>query len=242
MVAGKNGRGEVCSRMCALGLSLVLMLGFGMRAQEAKGAGVSGDPATAASAPAPAATSAARPTDDSSATPSSAPPKKAKPEDDTTTPPPPVVAQAKPSLADMAWLAGRWQGTWGPRIAQQVWMPPKGGVMSGTFQLVENDTTLVVELFTLVQKPDGIKLYFRHFTSALAPWEGSAPTILNLATSTPKLIEFDNPVDGEPKRSIIRKIDADTYVSRSEIVPEKGDTQIVEITYHRQKQIAPAKH
>lgn len=114
--------------------------------------------------------------------------------------------------------------------------------MSGTFQLVENDTTLVVELFTLVQKPDGIKLYFRHFTPALEPWETSAPTILNLATSTPKLIEFDNPVDGEPKRSIIRKIDADTYVSRSEIVPEKGDTQIVEITYHRQKQVAPAKH
>ena len=114
--------------------------------------------------------------------------------------------------------------------------------MSGTFQLVENDTTLVIELFTLVQKPDGIKLYFRHFTPTLAPWETSGPTVLKLASSTPKAIEFDNPLDGEPKRAIIRKIDADTYVSRSEIVPEKGDTEIVEITYHRQKEIAPAKH
>ena len=114
--------------------------------------------------------------------------------------------------------------------------------MSGTFQEIENDSTLVIELFTLVQKPDGIKLYFRHFTPTLAPWEKSAPTVLNLANLSPKSIEFDNPVDGEPKRAIIRRIDADTYISRSEIVPEKGDTQIIEITYHRQKAIASAKH
>ena len=113
--------------------------------------------------------------------------------------------------------------------------------MLGTFQLVENGTTLVIELFTLVEKPGGISLYFRHFTPALAPWETSTPTVLNLAGSTPRAIEFDNPVDGEPKRAIIRRIEADTYVSRSEIVPDKGDTQIIEITYHRQKEAAPSK-
>jgi hypothetical protein len=152
-----------------------------------------------------------------------------------------AAAQTKPTLADFAWLAGRWQGAWGPRVAQQVWMPPKGDVMLGTFQLVENGTTLVIELYTLVEKPDGINLYFRHFTSTLAPWETSKPTLLKFAGSTPKAIEFDNPVNGQPKRAVIRRIDADTYVSRSEIVPDKGDTQIVEITYHRQKEAAPAK-
>ncbi len=239
MTAGKNWRAEVCSRVCALGASLVLVLALGMRAQEAKGAGTASDPA----AP-PAAATATHPADDSSAASPATAPKKPKHEDDTTAPIPPAPAavQAKPTLNDFAWLAGRWQGAWGPRVAQQVWMPPKGGVMSGTFQLVENDSTLVIELFTLVQKPDGIKLYFRHFTPTLAPWETSTPTVLNLTSSTPKAIEFDNPVDGEPKRAIIRKIDADTYISRSEIVPEKGDTQIIEITYHRQKEVAPAKH
>lgn len=239
MTAGNNWRAEVCSRSCAFGVFLVLVLAFAMRAQDAKGAGTASDTA----AP-PAAATATHRADDSSATSPTPAPKKAKHEEDTTTPTPPAPAavQAKPTLNDFAWLAGRWQGAWGPRIAQQVWMPPKGGVMSGTFQEVENDSTLVIELFTMVQKPDGIKLYFRHFTSTLAPWEASTPTVLNLTSSTPKSIEFDNPVDGEPKRAIISKIDADTYVSRSEIVPEKGDTQIVEITYHRQKQIAPAKH
>ena len=241
MTAGKNWRAEVCSRVCAFGAFLVLVLALGMRAQEAKGAGTASDPARP-----PAAATATHPADAASATSPASTPKKPthEHEDDTTTPIPPAPAavQAKPTLNDFAWLAGRWQGAWGPRVAQQTWMPPKGGVMSGTFQEVENDSTLVIELFTLVQKPDGIKLYFRHFTPTLAPWETSTPTVLNLTSSTPKAIEFDNPVDGEPKRAIIRKIDADTYVSRSEIVPEKGDTQIIEITYHRQKEIAPAKH
>ena len=120
-------------------------------------------------------------------------------------------------------------------------MPPKGGVMLGTFQLTENGDNLVIELFTLIQKPGGIDLYFRHFTPALEPWEKSSPTILNLASANPKLIVFENPVDGQPKRAIIRRIDADTYVSRSEIVPEKGDMQVVEITYHRQRETPPAR-
>jgi len=67
-------------------------------------------------------------------------------EDGSNTAPPPKAA-----LADFAWLAGRWQGSWGPRVAQQVWTAPKAGVMMGTFQLVENDKTLVLELFTVVE-------------------------------------------------------------------------------------------
>jgi hypothetical protein len=42
-----------------------------------------------------------------------------------------------------------------------------------------------------------------------------------------------NAVDGKPKRSILTRIDADTYASRSEIVPDTGDQQVIEITYHR---------
>jgi hypothetical protein len=152
-----------------------------------------------------------------------------------------VAPLPKTTLADFAWLAGRWQGVWGPRIAQQVWMPAKSGTMVGTFQLAENGETLVIELYTLVEKPDGIEFYFRHFTPALVPWEKSDPTILKLASADSKTIVFENPVNGQPKRAVIRRIDADTYVSRSEIVPDKGDMQIVEITYHRQRTAATSR-
>ena len=154
-----------------------------------------------------------------------------------------VAAQSpNATLADFAWLAGRWQGAWGQRVAQQVWTAPKAGVMLGTFQLAENDKTLVLELFTIVDESDGIKFHLRHFTPSLAVWERSGPTILNLASADAKTIVFENPLDGQPKRAVFTRIDADTYVSRSEVVPEKGDLQVTEITYHRQKEVPPAHH
>ncbi|MGA2511240.1 MAG: DUF6265 family protein [Candidatus Acidiferrales bacterium] len=157
---------------------------------------------------------------------------------------PATVAPAptpKTTLADFAWLVGRWQGNWGPRVAQQAWMPPQAGVMLGTFQLVENDKTLVLELFTLVETPAGIEFHIRHFTPSLAVWEKTSSTVLNLASADPKTIIFENPIDGQPKHSIFKRTDADTYVARSEIVPEKGDMQVIEITYHRQTDGVPAK-
>jgi len=157
-----------------------------------------------------------------------------------TSPPAPPVAP-KPTLADFAWLAGRWQGAWGPRAAQQVWTAPQAGVMLGTFQLTEGDKTLVLELFTLIQSPDGIKFNLRHFTPALVAWERPGPTVLNLASVDSKHAVFENAVDGQPKHAIFTRLDPDTYVSRSEILPEKGEMQVTEITYHRQFDGAPPK-
>ncbi len=158
-------------------------------------------------------------------------------EDVSNTAPAPKVA-----LADFAWLAGRWQGSWGPRVAQQVWTAPKAGVMMGTFQLAENDKTLVLELFTVVEESGGIKFHLRHFTPSLVAWEKPGPTVLNLASADAKSIVFENSLDGQPKRTIITRVDADTYISRSEVVPEKGDLQVTEITYHRQKEVVPPHH
>ena len=147
----------------------------------------------------------------------------------------------KPTLADFAWLAGRWQGAWGPRVAQQIWTAPRAGVMLGTFQLAEGDKTLVLELYTLVEGPDGIEFHLRHFTPALIAWEKPGPTVLKLASVDSKSAVFENPVDGQPKHAIFTRTDADTYVSRSEIIPEKGDVQVTEITYHRQFDGPPPK-
>ncbi|HTR46614.1 MAG TPA: DUF6265 family protein [Verrucomicrobiae bacterium] len=152
------------------------------------------------------------------------------------------AAPPKPTLADFAWLAGRWQGSWGPRIAQQTWTAPKAGVMLGTFQLAEGDKTLVLEVFTLVEDQNGIKFNLRHFTPALVAWEKPGPTVLSLASLDAKAAVFENPVDGQPKHAMLTRVDADTYVARSEIVPERGDMQVTEITYHRQSDGIPSKH
>lgn len=141
-------------------------------------------------------------------------------------------------LSELSWLEGRWRGDWGPRVAEQVWLAPKAGMMLGTFRLVESEKTLVLEIFTLVEKGDGIDFYFRHFTPELVPWEKTDATILKLSSLDAKKVDFENPVNGLPKHAILTRLDADTYTARSEIVPETGDPQVIEITYHRQKPIA----
>jgi hypothetical protein len=210
---GENGeRPEVRSRsgITIRGVAILILLFSGaLAAREPSGAGTQSEFA-------------------SGATPSSTP-----------VPVPTPVQARKFTLADFAWLPGRWQGQWGPRVAEQVWTPAKAGVMLGVSRVIENDKTLVIELLELTETPNGIEYRIRHFTPALAPWEKSGSTLLNLASIDSKKIVFENPVDGQPKHAILDRVDGDTFVSRSEIIPQEGDTQMVEITFHRQKPTVP---
>ncbi len=119
---------------------------------------------------------------------------------------------------------------------------PRADVMLGTFQLAESDKTLVIELFTLTETPDGIELRIRHFTPSLVPWEKDGATVLRLSSADAKAAVFENPVNGEPKTQSFRRVDADTYTSRSEVMPPQGDPQMAEITFHRARgEAAPIK-
>jgi len=114
-------------------------------------------------------------------------------------------------------------------------------MMLGTLQVAENDKTLVLELFTLAETQDGVEMRLRHFTPSLTPWEGSKVAILRFASADPKSQVFENPGAGDPQRAIFQKLDADTYISRSEIVAENGERQVTEITFRRQKELPPSK-
>ena len=114
-------------------------------------------------------------------------------------------------------------------------------MMLGTLQVTENDKTLVLELFTLAETQAGVELRLRHFTPSLTPWEGSKTAILRFASSDPKSQVFENPGAGDPQRATFQKLDADTYVSRSEVVAENGERQVTEIMFRRQKEPPPSK-
>jgi hypothetical protein len=155
--------------------------------------------------------------------------------------PPAAVSSAsephvsKATLSDFAWLEGRWQGVWGPRVVEQIWMPPRAGEMLALLRVTENGTTLVIELFSLVATPDGVELRFRHFTPELGPWEPSGPTAMKLVEFDAKSAVFENSAPGQPKRSVFTRLDLDNYTAKSEIVPEAADAHVTEIRYHRQK-------
>jgi hypothetical protein len=144
-------------------------------------------------------------------------------------------AAAPITLNDLAWLQGQWSGNWGPRIATQTWSAPRAGTIVGTLQIVENDKTLVVEFVTISETPSGIEYRLLHFTPSLAAWEKSGPGVLALMSMDVKKFVFQNQSDGEPQQIVFMRTDPDTYVDHSEILPEDGDPQSTEITFHRQK-------
>ncbi len=141
----------------------------------------------------------------------------------------------KSTLSDFAWLEGKWSGSWGPRIAEQIWTPPSAGQMLGLFRAVENNNTLVIELFSLSETPHGVELRFRHFTPALVPWEQSGVTTMKLTGLDTKAAVFENDAGGQPKRDVFTRIDPDTYIFKSDIAPDTGAGYVTEIRYHRQK-------
>jgi len=141
----------------------------------------------------------------------------------------------RPTLDEFSWLEGRWRGEWGSRVAEQTWLEPKAGEMPGLFRVIEREKTLVLELFSFVEKPEGIQFYLRHLTPELLPWEKSDATVLKLESMEGTKATFVNPINGEPKRLIFTRVDADTYTQRSEIEPVEGEPQVIEITFHRQK-------
>lgn len=111
-------------------------------------------------------------------------------------------------------------------------MGARGGEMPGLFRVAENDKTLVLELYSLLSTPDGIELRLRHFTPALAPWESST-TVLRLARLDANEAVFENTAEGQPSRSMLIRVDGNTYISRTEISADSSNKQVTEIRFHR---------
>lgn len=149
--------------------------------------------------------------------------------------------QKAATLGDFSWLAGRWEGKLGTPnsekqlTAEQQWMAPKNGTMLGFFRLTDSQKTMVIELFTLRETPEGIVMYFRHFSTELKPWEEGDPYHLKLTKWYGGSFRFDNPVVNQLKDSILTHGENDTYTSHGDLTGADGKPQAIEVTYHRVK-------
>lgn len=149
--------------------------------------------------------------------------------------------QKSATLADFAWLAGRWEGKLGApgsdkqMTAEQEWMAPKNGTMQGFFRLTDNEKTIVIELFTIRETASGIVFYFRHFSPELKPLEEAEAYHLNLTKSDGNVFRFDNPVVNQLKDAILTHNTDDSYTSHGDLTGADGKPAVIEVTYHRLK-------
>jgi len=109
----------------------------------------------------------------------------------------------KPSIAvaDLAWIAGDWEGLVNGESIEERWFPPAGGAMVGMFRWMKGDQVVVYELLSIEPGAEGPILWLRHFGPKLVGREGKDGAIpFYLLRSSPTEVVFDNRDPAKPIR------------------------------------------
>ncbi|MCI0490112.1 MAG: DUF6265 family protein [Blastocatellia bacterium] len=119
----------------------------------------------------------------------------------------------KPSLADLDWMVGRWEGKALGGDVEEHWTRAAGGSMVGMFRLVKGEKTPVLEFFIIAEEDGGVVYRFKHFSSKMVAWE-EKPLFYRLVELTGEraLFESQEIIPGKPSRLIYNKTGADSLV------------------------------
>lgn len=80
-------------------------------------------------------------------------------------------------LEDVAWIAGHWRGEAMGAMTEEIWSPPLGGSMMGSFKLAGPDSVVFYELMHIQQQGQTLLLQIRHFSGNLFAWEDKEETV-----------------------------------------------------------------
>ena len=104
----------------------------------------------------------------------------------------PVQAQTNPSVADLFWLSGCWQGRQGSAVIEEIWSKPAGTTMLGLGRTVKNNRTVSFE-FMQFREQNG--------TLAFLPQPQGGPQVtFPLKEFTPAKFVFENLAHDYPQR------------------------------------------
>ena len=110
----------------------------------------------------------------------------------------------QPRLEDLVWLAGHWREETPGAVTEELWMPPRGGVMLGLNRSVRGERKAGFEFLRLEADKEGV-VY-------LASPGGAPPTPFRLTTSDASHAVFENPGHDFPKR-IEYRLDGETLTA-----------------------------
>jgi hypothetical protein len=87
--------------------------------------------------------------------------------------PAPARTQALPSvtIADAAWLTGRWVGEGFGGELEETWAPPAGGQMIGHFRMVRDGRPVFYEFVLIEEHEGGLRYRVKHFNPDMVGWE-----------------------------------------------------------------------
>jgi len=117
-------------------------------------------------------------------------------------------AKTRPTLEDLSWLVGHWQGPGFGGICEEVWLPASAGSMVGTFKMSVNGEVQFYELMVITVDSTGPTLKLKHFNSDMTGWE-EKDEVINFAFNSAKENELSV---GATTYKLIAKDSLDIFV------------------------------
>lgn len=126
------------------------------------------------------------------------------------------------SLADLAWIAGRWLDTSPGSLSEEVWTAPSGDSMLGMWRFVSGGRARIFELLTITTGEGGIALRLRHFDPLLVGREDKErPVVLKLVHRAEREAAFEGPEYAGRVRITYRRTEDEGLT----VTLEKGGTK-----------------
>jgi len=97
------------------------------------------------------------------------------------------------TIAEVAWLQGYWDGEGMGGTVEDIWMPPRAGVMLGAFRLVKpaGEPGGFYELFAIEEAEGSLRFVAKHFNPDWTGWEEKDKALrLKLTAIAPGRIAF----------------------------------------------------
>ncbi len=77
----------------------------------------------------------------------------------------------KATLQDIEWITGHWKGASFGGITEEIWSPPLGPSMMGSFKLMVENEIQFYEILTITEENGTLMLRILHFDKTLTGWE-----------------------------------------------------------------------
>lgn len=134
----------------------------------------------------------------------------------------------KHQIEELSWIAGHWRGEAFGGVLDEVWLPPFGESMLGTFKLVKEGKDDFMEILTISETEAGsLELRLRHFNRDLTAWEAKDEVLqFPLIAVEEKKAYF--------KSFTFELIDPD-HLNIHVLFSEEGEKNIMTFRYHRLK-------
>ncbi|RMD89126.1 MAG: hypothetical protein D6807_04360 [Alphaproteobacteria bacterium] len=114
----------------------------------------------------------------------------------------PAAVVMNATLDDLAFMAGRWEGHFQGGAVDEIWMPPRGNSMAGSYRFAAEGRAPELVMMLIEHTPDGVFFRFRNFAPDFAELRPDA-VVFKLDALTPNRAEFARMGDGAPLRRLI---------------------------------------